>query len=108
MNTLFDFETPAPVAAPPIPPTPPKPVALAEPLGVCCKVGCDNPATVASPSGDPQSIYCKACGRCGAKSVEMTALGVSVKVCGNSVEQFVLHPRMGIWCCPCMLSQEAS
>jgi hypothetical protein len=97
MNTLFDLEAPTPVAdSPIIPPTPPKPVALAKPLGTCCKAGCDNPATVASPSGDPQSIYCVNCGKCGAKSVESTALGIEVKVCRRSVEQFVLHPTLQI------------
>jgi len=74
-----------------------KPAILAEPLGPC--VRCGEPATLRSPGG---SIYCAEHGRCGGKSVGMTALGVSVKICGRSVEEFVLHKRLQIWVCPCM------
>jgi hypothetical protein len=84
-----------------IPPSDIKPVALAEPLGPCVK--CEGPATVASPGG---SIYCKKCGKCGGKTVEQTALGIEVNICGRSVEKFVMHPRLGIWCCPCILQFE--
>jgi hypothetical protein len=70
-----------------------------EPLGQCCKAGCHEMATRQSPSGN---IYCESCGRCGGKYVEETALGVSVSICGISVEKFVMHPGMKIWCCPCV------
>jgi hypothetical protein len=82
-----------------LPPEPPKLVVVAEPLGQCCKAGCHEMATRQSPSGN---IYCESCGRCGGKYVEETALGVSVRVCGRSVEEFVMHRRLGIWCCPCL------
>lgn len=101
--TLIDV--PATSAASNIPPQPPKPVALAEPLGECCKLGCEQEAVLKSPGG---SIYCEKCGKCGAKTVDSSALGISVRVCGRSVEQFVMHERLGIWVCPCILKFEAS
>lgn len=55
---------------------------------------CGEPATVASPSGNPESVYCKRHASCARPS------------CTKTVEQFVLHPRMGIWCCPCILNFE--
>jgi hypothetical protein len=94
------FGTPVQVSEPKhagVPPTSTKPVAT-EPLGSCVKCGKD--ATLLSPGG---SLYCAECGRCRGKSVEQTALGIEVKVCGRSVEKFVMHPRMGIWVCPCLL-----
>ncbi len=93
------FDTPVPVLERKyagVPPASTKPVAV-ETLGICCK--CGEPATLLSPGG---SIYCAEHGKCGGKSVTQTALGISVKVCGRSVEQFVMHPRLGIWVCPCM------
>jgi len=91
------FEAPVTVAKDAQVPPPSKPVLVAESLGPCVKCGRD--ATLKSPGG---SIYCVHCGKCGGKVVDMTALGASVRVCGRSVEEFVLHPRMGIWCCPCV------
>jgi hypothetical protein len=90
------FNVPVP-DAPAIPPSRTNPPMLAEPLGPCVK--CGMTATRQSPGG---SLYCAEHGKCGGKVVEGTALGISVKVCGRSVEEFVLHPRMGIWVCPCM------
>lgn len=89
-EALFDIK---------LPPEPPSTVITADPLGPCCKAGCNEPATVASPGG---SIYCKYHGKCGGKSVWQSALGIDVRVCGTSVEHFVKHPRMGIWVCPCV------
>jgi hypothetical protein len=92
------FEAPAPLAqSAMLPPEPPKLAVVAESLGPCVK--CGKAATVASPGG---SIYCAEHGKCGGKSVRETALGIDVRVCSTSVEDFVLHPRMGIWCCPCV------
>jgi hypothetical protein len=79
-----------------LPPEPP--VIQREPLGSCVK--CGQPATRRSPSGN--YFYCAECGKCGAKTVEQTALGINVKVCGRSIEEFVLHKRMQIWVCSCM------
>jgi hypothetical protein len=90
------FET---AVAPPKPPVPPKSAILAEPLGTCCK--CEEPATRRSPSG--KYIYCETHGKCGGRTAKTTALGVSMDVCGRSVEEFVKHPTIGIWVCPCML-----
>lgn len=84
-----------------LPPEPPTPVVQAQPLGPCCK--CGEIATLLSPGG---SIYCAEHGKCGRKHVEMTALGINVRVCGRSVEMFVMHPRLGIWVCSCVLKFE--
>jgi hypothetical protein len=75
--------------APIIPPSGTKPPTLAEPLGPCCK--CGEPATLSSPGG---SIYCSKHGYCARRT------------CLKSVEKFVMHPRLGIWCCSCVIKFE--
>jgi len=80
------------------PPEPPRAVQVADPLGSCVK--CNKPATLKSPGGN---VYCAEHGRCGGKTIKDTALGVSVEICGKSVEQFVFHLRMRIYCCPCVV-----
>ena len=71
----------------PIPSTDKSP-ALAEPLGPCCKRGCSEPATFASPGG---SMYCRKHGYCARRA------------CLKSVEKFVMHPRLGIYVCSCVV-----
>jgi len=85
------FETPTPVADVPQPPVPPKPVVQAEPLGPCAKAGCDEPGVLKSPGG---SIYCSKHGYC------------SRRTCLKSVEKFVMHPRLKIWVCSCVIKLE--
>jgi DNA polymerase-3 subunit epsilon len=58
-------------------------------LTPCIK--CGSFATLTSPSG---AYYCRKHGYCGRKT------------CLKSVEKFVLHPRMGIWVCPCVMEFE--
>lgn len=72
-------------------------------LGICVKCGAE--ASLKSPGG---SAYCARCGHCGRK-VYGTMKGVIVlrQECKRSVEEFVKHPRMGIWCCPCLIEFEA-
>lgn len=72
-------------------------------LGLCVRCGAE--ASLRSPSG---SVYCDRCGRCGRK-VYGTMKGVIVlrQECKRSVEEFVLHPRMGIYVCPCVVQFEA-
>jgi len=96
-ETLFDLpaQSPAPSIASKIPPKPPKPTTLAEPLGPCAK--CGKPAVISSPSGNPKSIYCEQCGHCGRWYINRQSR------CNRSIEDFVLHPRLGIWVCPCMI-----
>ena len=98
---LFDLpvQVPATQGTSKLPPKPPKPTTLAEPLGQCVK--CGAPAEVASPSGDPKSVYCKQHGHCGRANKD------GLETCGTSVENFVKHPRLGIWCCPCVLQFDA-
>ncbi len=79
-----------------VPPASTMPV-VAEPLGPCARHGCQEPATLESASGNPQSIYCEQHGHCGRKYLDRQT------TCGTSVEQFVWHERMGIWVCPCMV-----
>jgi hypothetical protein len=55
-------------------------------LGPCCK--CGEPAFLKSPSG--KYIYCRRCGVCARPK------------CTKTIEQFIMHPRMGIWVCPCI------
>lgn len=81
------FETPATASAT-IPPTGTKPPMIAVPLGPCCKHGCTELATLKSPGG---SLYCKKHGYCGRRT------------CLKSVEKFVMHPRLGIWVCSCVV-----
>lgn len=73
-------------------------------LGQCAK--CGDMATLKSPSG---TVYCSRCGRC-QRRVYGTMRGVVVLrqggECKRTVEEFVMHPRMGIWCCPCVLEFE--
>lgn len=71
-------------------------------LGKCAK--CGDMATLKSPSG---TVYCSRCGRC-QRRVYGTMRGVAVlrEECRKTVEEFVKHPRMGIWCCPCLLEFE--
>lgn len=84
----------------------PKPAIAPKILGTCVK--CKKPATLASASGNPQSIYCVNCGRCKRK-VYGTMRGIVVlrQECNGSVEKFVKHPRLGIYVCPCVLRFEA-
>lgn len=65
-------------------------------LGPCARSGCKEPATLASPSGNPQSIYCEKHGHCGHYYIDRQTF------CGISVEHFVLYEALGIWCCPCV------
>jgi len=70
-------------------------------LGKCCK--CGAPAVLKSPSGNPASIYCRRCGRCGRKEYDVVqGYLVLRKECKKTIEDFVLHPRMGIYVCPCV------
>lgn len=70
-------------------------------LGKCCK--CSEPASLKSPSGNPQSVYCRRCGRCGRKEYDViNGYLVLREECKNTIEDFVLHPRMKIWVCPCL------
>jgi hypothetical protein len=97
-EALFDAPTkPVYVKSAMLPPEPPKLVVIAESLGKCCKCGRD--ATRRSPSGN---VYCAEHGKCGGKTVRETALGIDVRVCGTSVEDFVFHTRLGIYACPCV------
>jgi hypothetical protein len=58
-------------------------------LGPCAQ--CGEPAMLRSPSG---TVYCSKHGYCARKT------------CLKSVEKFVLHPRMKIWCCTCVVAFE--
>ncbi len=60
--------------------------AVIDALGSCCK--CGEPAFLKSPSG--KYIYCRRCGVCARPK------------CTKTIEQFIMHPRMGIWVCPCV------
>jgi len=91
-------QAPATQSVSKLPPSPPKPATIAEPLGQCVKCGAS--AEVASKSGDPKSVYCKQCGRCGRKNKDDIE-------CGTSIEHFVKHPRLGIWCCSCVVRFDA-
>jgi len=71
---------------------------IAEPLGPCAKLGCNKPAVLASPSGNPKSVYCKQHGHCGRANKD------GLETCGTSVESFVKHPRLGIYVCPCVVA----
>lgn len=72
-----------------LPPEPPKSVVQAQPLGSCCK--CGELAVLQSPGG---SVYCQKHGYCGRRT------------CLKSVEKFVMHPRLGIWVCSCVIKFE--
>src|SRR5437016_1767672 len=74
-----------------IPPSPPKPVMVAEPLGECVKEGCSEPATLRSPSG---TLYCSKHGYCARRT------------CLRSVEKMVWHERLGIHVCACVVKFE--
>lgn len=71
-------------------------------LGTCVK--CGKPGVVTSPSG---AVYCQQCGRC-QRRVYDTMRGVVVLrqggECNTSVDKFVMHPRMGIYVCPCLIA----
>jgi hypothetical protein len=81
------FDTPQ-VAGAMLPPTT-NPPTVAQPLGSCCK--CGEPAGLLSPGG---SVYCKKHGYCGRRT------------CLKSVEKFVWHERLQIWCCSCIMKFE--
>jgi hypothetical protein len=68
-------------------------------LGSCVK--CCKPGVVSSPSG---AVYCRQCGRC-QRRVYGAMQGVAVlrEECNTSVDKFVMHPRLGIYVCPCLL-----
>lgn len=84
---------------------PTKPAILPVSLGRCIKCGKD--ATLASASGNPKSIYCEQCGKCKRKVYDtMSGVVVVRKLCSISVEDFMWHRRLGIWCCPCILRFE--
>jgi uncharacterized protein DUF4326 len=57
-------------------------------LGQC--VVCGGQATVASPSGRSDSVYCKSHGKCSR--------------CGGSVKKFVSHPNFTNYLCPCVIA----
>jgi hypothetical protein len=71
-----------------LPPEPPRPV-QDEPLGQC--IICSQPSQLKSPSG---MHYCQKHGYC------------QRITCLKSVEKFVMHPRMGVYVCPCVLAFE--
>jgi len=60
-----------------------------EPLGPCVK--CGQPSSLKSPSG---MLYCQKHGYC------------QRRTCLKSVEKFVMHPRMGVYVCKCVLDFE--
>lgn len=94
------FDTPVQVPDPKhagVPPVSTIPIA-AEPLGPCVK--CGEPGQLVSPSG--KYVYCKKHGYCG----RMNENGV--KMCLTSVEKFVWHERLKIWCCSCVIRFEKS
>lgn len=83
------------------------PIATIAPSDVACSAKCTKcggPAVLRSPSG---AVYCNRCGRC-QRRVYGTMRGIAVlrEECKKTVEDFVKHPRMGIWCCPCVLEYE--
>lgn len=68
-------------------------------LGKCKK--CNKDATLCSPSG---TLYCKNCGHCKRKVYRvMKGVVVVLRECNRSVEQFVMHPRLRIYTCSCLL-----
>ncbi len=70
--------------------------------GQCVK--CEQPAQLTSPSG---TLYCQKCGRCQRKVYgAMKGVIVLRKECKRTVEQFVKHPRMGVYVCSCVLEFE--
>ncbi|SRR6266699_1090282 len=85
------FETPVADSSAKVPPSPPRPVTVVEPLGVCCKEECSEPATLRSPSG---TLYCSKHGYCARRT------------CLRSVEKFVWHERLEIYVCPCVVHFE--
>jgi len=58
-------------------------------LGPC--ITCGKDATLKSPSG---TLYCGKHGYC------------ERITCLRSVEKFVWHERLKIWCCPCVVQYE--
>jgi hypothetical protein len=72
-------------------------------------VKCTAPATIASPSGTP---YCQQHGHCTRKvygvvrDKKQDIVVVVRRECKTSVADFVVHPRMGIYICPCVLAYE--
>jgi late competence protein required for DNA uptake (superfamily II DNA/RNA helicase) len=50
---------------------------------------CGKPATLFSPSGRPESVYCDAHGHCSR--------------CKTSVEKFVKYPYGDFYACPCVV-----
>jgi hypothetical protein len=59
---------------------------------ICLDAGMMVPATLVSPSGREDSVYCEAHGRC--------------RRCGESVEKFVKHPRISNYVCKCVVEFE--
>lgn len=88
------FAPPAIAESAMLPPEPPELTVVAEPMGPCCKAGCSEPATLASPSG--KFVYCAEHGKCGHWYMDRQTR------CGISVEKFVMHPRLEIYVCPCV------
>jgi len=78
---LFDIpvQTPVTQSTSKLPPSPPNPAMIAEPLGPCAKLGCNKPAVLASPSGNPKSVYCKQHGHCGRANKD------GLETCGTRV-----------------------
>ena len=96
------FAVPAVQTASKQPPQPPQSVIQAEPLGKCIK--CGQEATLSLPNG---TVYCKQCGRCKRKVYGvMKGIAVLREECKATVENFVLHPRLGVYVCPCVLKYE--
>lgn len=93
-----------------LPPKPPTPVAVAEPLGPCVK--CKKaPATLRSPGG---SVYCEECGQCKRQEIvmngdkvvlDMHGRAVTKRVCFISVEDFVWSNGLKMHVCPCVVKE---
>jgi len=59
--------------------------------GTCCRCH-DQPATLKSPSGNPESIYCE---KCGISRCKM-----------HTIADFVLEESSGLWLDPCAVKSD--
>lgn len=73
------------------PETPPQPPKLAIVYGVCCRCK-ERPATLKSPSGNPEYIYCEQCGR--------SRCGV------HTIADFEMEGSSGLWLDPCCIKRD--